>query len=95
MAGLADLLKGGMDDRGYGAGGDDSPGDEPDYDASGKAAMKSFIGAVRANDPGGAWEALKTAYDLCEKSGGMGEPDGDEGEPKGGGHALLLVPHGK
>jgi len=87
---LSDLAKDSMHERGYGAGGED---DTADYDASGEAAMGDFIKAVHARDPKGAWTALKTAYDLCDKAGGMGdEPDGDEG--KGKTHALaLLLPH--
>ena len=71
-------------------------GDEPDYDEHGMAAMKAFHAATKSGDVAGMWDALKTAYSFCEKAGmGEEEPDGDEGKGmgKGGGHALLLMPH--
>lgn len=92
MASLADILKGSS--QGPGAGEDDA-GDtgSSDYDASGQAAMRDFISALASKDAAGAWEALKTAVDLC------GHDDGGEGGSGSmggkGGHALLLVPHGK
>jgi len=98
MASLADMLKGGMDDRGYGSssssGGDD---ESPDYDASGVAAMKTFIGAVHARDPAGAWDALKQAYEFCEKAGDMAPASGPGPEPEGkhGTAVVLAIPHGK
>lgn len=91
MPGLADLLQGGMDDRGYGGGaGDDADDASPDYDESGRAAMKTFIGAVHARDPGAAWEALKQAYEFCEKAGPMSSKEG--GDDAKHGVALVISP---
>jgi hypothetical protein len=72
--------------------GDDA---ELDHDKAGHDAMKHFIMAVHSKDPEEAWEALKTAIDLCEgdeKPKGDEEDEGDEGGPH---HALLLMPHAK
>lgn len=84
---LADLLK-----HAAPMGDDEAPGDaEPNYDESGRAAMKEFMAAVHSKDPDAAWEALKTCVSLCDHDEDDGESDdgGDDGSTH---HALLLMP---
>lgn len=88
---LSRLADDGPPDEGEHDDGEDEAG--LDHDKAGHDAMKRLIMALHSKDPEQAWEAFKTASDLCE---GDEKPSGhDEDEDTGPHHALLLMPHAK